>query len=108
MGSVWGLQVSSVELERVCQKWVPQVQELAAVGVPSPGGGPDRLVLFVVPAETKTAKIDPLALRNACQQAIRTHLNPLFRVDQVRTHPLQTATASSFFAHGQQRIQICE
>ncbi len=42
-------QVSSVELERAVLEGLPeQVAEAAAVGVPTPGGGPERLVLFVV------------------------------------------------------------
>ena len=44
-------QVSSVELERVCVEGVPSVLEAAAVGVPAPGGGPEQLVLFLVPSQ---------------------------------------------------------
>eukprot|EP00884_Botryococcus_braunii_P002914 jgi/Botrbrau1/12623/Bobra.0169s0150.1 len=87
-----GIKVSSVELERVCQKWVEEVREVAAVGVPSPGGGPDRLVLFVVPTGPEA---DPLKLRASCQQAIRAHLNPLFKVDQVLLRDSLPRTASN-------------
>ena len=42
------LQVSSVDLERVCSGAASDVADVAAVGVPPPGGGPDQLLLFVV------------------------------------------------------------
>ncbi len=42
------MQVSSVDLERVCSGAVLEVADAAAVGVPPPGGGPDQLLLFVV------------------------------------------------------------
>lgn len=44
-------QVSSVELERACVEGVPSVLEAAAVGLPGPGGGPEQLVLFLVPKQ---------------------------------------------------------
>ncbi len=102
-------QVSSVDLERVCARSVPAVHEVAAVGVPTPGGGPERLVLFVVledgaagrgtaSASTGTAGIDAdavKALRAACQAAIRGQLNPLFKVDQVMVVEALPRTASN-------------
>lgn len=42
------LQVSSVELERVVMHHVPHILEAAAVGFPTPGGGPEQLHIFVV------------------------------------------------------------
>lgn len=41
-------QVSSVELERVVIASVPAVMEAAAVGLTPPGGGPERLIMFLV------------------------------------------------------------
>ena len=37
-----------MELERACVEGVPSILEAAAVGLPSPGGGPEQLVLFLV------------------------------------------------------------
>lgn len=37
-----------MELERVVMQHVPAVLEAAAVGFPTPGGGPEQLHLFVV------------------------------------------------------------
>jgi len=95
-------QVSSVDLERVCARSVPAVHEVAAVGVPTPGGGPERLVLFVVLEEgatsTGAAGSDAeavKALQAACQAAIRGQLNPLFKVDQVMVVEALPRTASN-------------
>ena len=99
--------MSSVDLERVCARVVPAVHEVAAVGVPTPGGGPERLVLFVV-LEEGAAKAGMTsggaagsdadavkALRAACQAAIRGQLNPLFKVDQVMIVKALPRTASN-------------
>ncbi len=81
---------------------VPAVHEVAAVGVPTPGGGPERLVLFVVLEEgatsTGAAGSDAeavKALQAACQAAIRGQLNPLFKVDQVMVVEALPRTASN-------------
>ena len=74
-----GIKVSSAELEETVAP-VEGVAEVAAVAVPPPDGGPDRLIIFVVPA---ASNLDPLALREAMQGEIRAHLNPLFRVHEV-------------------------
>lgn len=73
--------MSSVELERACVEGIPGIQEAAAVGVPSPGGGPEQLVLFLVP---RGAPSDGDKVKAQCQAAIRSKLNPLFKVDRVR------------------------
>ena len=77
------MQVSSVELERACVAGVPEVMEAAAVAVPPPEGGPDRLVMFLVPANGKFG-IGLQEVQAKCQAAIRSKLSPLFKIDQVR------------------------
>ena len=42
-----GIKVGSVEIERTLNR-LPAILETAAVAVPPPGGGPDRLVIFAV------------------------------------------------------------
>jgi len=74
-----GIKISSAELERAAA--VPGVAELAAVAVPPPGGGPERLVVYAV-AEPETA-LDVGDLKQRMQQSIRSHLNPLFKVEEV-------------------------
>ena len=54
------------------------VIEAAAVACPTPGGGPEQLVLFLVMrpgVDTPAAE-----LQKRCQQAISSKLNPLFKV----------------------------
>lgn len=85
-------QVSSVELERACVEGVPDVQEAAAVGVPSPGGGPEQLLLFLVPRSPGAAS-STKNIKAQCQAAIRAKLNPLFKVERV------SAELSSLVAH---------
>jgi acyl-coenzyme A synthetase/AMP-(fatty) acid ligase len=43
-----GMKVSSAELEAACNAAHDTVLETAAVGVPPPGGGPEKLHVFVV------------------------------------------------------------
>ena len=74
-----GVKVSSAELEEVLGT-VPGALEVAAVSVPPDGGGPDRLVVFVV---TDRPSTDTSELGSQLQTAIRAHLNPLFRIADV-------------------------
>jgi len=75
-----GVKVSSAELERVVGV-IDGVSEVAAVGVQPPGGGPSRLVIYAVPEPGVVP--DPKVLRVLMQQAIRSELNPLFKIDDV-------------------------
>jgi acetyl-CoA synthetase len=74
-----GIKVSSAEIERVLNP-LPGVLETAAVAVPPPGGGPSLLWIFAVPQEPGTEHDVLLA---AMRQAIREHLNPLFKIEQL-------------------------
>ncbi len=84
-----GIKVSSAEIERVVA--VPGVVECAAVAVPPPEGGPDRLVIYVV--EEATADRDEM--RGAMQAAIKSRLNPLFKIHEVVVVPALPRTASA-------------
>ncbi|MEX2216546.1 MAG: AMP-binding protein [Phycisphaeraceae bacterium] len=75
-----GIKVSSAEIERVAVT-VTGAIEVAAVAVPPVGGGPDRLILFVVPSSDAAG--DTTALKTAMQARIAQELNPLFRVHDV-------------------------
>ena len=83
-----GIKVSSVELERVCNK-VPLVAETAAVAVnPASGHGPSMLVVFVVAgshdellaAHGGTVASAAAALQKEMQNSIKKYLNPLFGI----------------------------
>lgn len=82
---VCALQVGSVEIERVIVQRVTDVQQAAAVAFAPSTGGPEQLALFLVPTPggsvTDKALLDEVTVQ--CKQAIRKHLNPLFKVHKV-------------------------
>jgi len=75
-----GVKVSSAELERVVGV-VEGASEVAAVAVQPPGGGPSRLVIYAIPEPGVVP--DPGVWRGLMQEAIRSELNPLFRIEDV-------------------------
>ncbi len=75
-----GIKVSSAEIERTVGG-VDGISEVAAVAVGPPGGGPSRLVVFAVPSDGVEPDLD--AWKVKMQQALRSELNPLFRVEAV-------------------------
>lgn len=77
------MQVSSVEIERVCTHHVPAVAQAAAIAVPPEGNGPEELHLFVVASDARRMYGESSDLRQQCQQAVRQRLNPLFKVKRV-------------------------
>ena len=87
-----GIKVGCAEIERVLNP-LPGVQETAAVAVPEPGGGPSRLVIFLLPREGVTRS--PAEWKALLQQAIRTQLNPLFHVHEVSLATSLPRTASN-------------
>ena len=90
--NIGGIKVSSAELERVINS-LEVIHEAAAVAIPSPGGGPTRLVLFVVPLSDTTATKE--ALLSLCQQAVREHLNPLYKIYDIVINKTLPRTASN-------------
>ncbi|GIL45921.1 hypothetical protein Vafri_3036, partial [Volvox africanus] len=112
-----GIKVSSVELERTVVGGVPEVAEAAAVGLAPPRGGPEELTLFLVlqPQHQHQATADDgshngsssargkqvdqqhkvAALQRQCQEAVRTRLNPLFKVSRVVVVPALPRNASN-------------
>ncbi len=75
-----GIKVSSAELERSVSE-VAGIAEVAAVAVPPPGGGPSLLVVYAV-ADAGAAP-EPAVVKEEMQRAIRTRLNPLFKIHGV-------------------------
>lgn len=88
-----GIKVGSLELEQAVMNGVEGVVETAAVGVPTPGGGPERLVLFVVGKKGMNGGEKELLIK--CRKAVASLLNPLFRVDQVVIKDRLPRTASN-------------
>ncbi|MCB0405961.1 MAG: AMP-binding protein, partial [Bdellovibrionales bacterium] len=85
-----GIKVSSAEIERVLNK-VAGVKETAAVAVAPSGGGPSHLVVFAVLNEIVEAD----ALRTGFQQRIKSELNPLFKIHDLRIVDSLPRTASN-------------
>ena len=73
-------QVSSVEIERICNAADNSVLETAAIGVPPSGGGPEQLVIAVVFKDSENTTADLNQLRISFNSAVQKKLNPLSRV----------------------------
>ena len=70
-----GIKVGSAEIERAVTG-IPGLVEAAAIAVEPPGGGPSRLVIYVVVEGAP----DVSELQAAMQSRIRRDLNPLFKI----------------------------
>ena len=99
-----GIKVSSAEIERVLGA-VDGVNEAAAIAVAPAGGGPSELVVYAVPAR---AGDDLADAKPAMQQAIKTHLNPLFRIADVVAIDALPRTASNKVMRRVLRAQYLE
>lgn len=95
-----------MELERAVMEHVAGVAEVAAVGVPAPGGGPEQLHLFIVPQAGSSSGSSggsrggssggsEAELKAACNAVLRQHLNPLFKVEAVLLRTALPRTASN-------------
>jgi len=85
-----GIKTSSAEVERVVAE-VDHVVETAAIAVMPAGGGPSQLVLYTV----ADAQVEISALQTEMQSAIRQHLNPLFKINDVVLTDKLPRTASN-------------
>lgn len=92
-----GVKVSAVEIERVLQA-LPNVQEAAAIA--STCQGPSELIIYAVLND-----LHPTDLHDSFQQAIRQHLNPLFRIKEVVVVDQLPRTASQKILRRQLRKQ---
>ena len=87
-----GIKVSSLQIEEVVAG-LGGIREVAAIAVSPEGGGPSMLVVYAVPTGEK--ELDAAGLRSAMQQAIRTQLNPLYKLHDVVIMPALPRTASN-------------
>jgi acetyl-CoA synthetase len=87
-----GIKVSSLQIEEVVAG-VQGVRETAAIAVSPPAGGPSMLVIYAVPSGEMA--LDAANLQVSMQQAIRTKLNPLFKVHDVVVTEALPRTASN-------------
>ena len=85
-----GIKVSSAEIEEVLNS-VSGIHEVAAIAVSPPDGGPSQLVIYAV----LLPGADTQSLATSLQSAIRSHLNPLFRIHDVIVVNALPRTASN-------------
>jgi hypothetical protein len=79
IGFYYHFQVSSIEIERICNRVDTSILETAAVGVPPIGGGPEQLTIAVVLKDHCSQATDLNQLKLAFNAALKK-LNPLFKV----------------------------
>lgn len=91
-----GIKIGSTEIESVIAAASSDIADVAAIGAPAPGGGPDRLVIFAVP---KSQILDTAALKQALQAAVSSRLNPQFRIHDVVLVEALPRTASFKVMH---------
>lgn len=84
------IKVGSGEIERVVHG-TPGLREAAAIAVEPAGGGPSKLVMYVVVDDG----VDTEQLQAEMQQRIRTQLNPLFKISDVVPVDVLPRTASA-------------
>lgn len=85
-----GIKISAIEIETLLQQ-NQHVREVAAIEVPPPGGGPGRLIIYIV----KDTEIDMPDLQRLLQICIRDKLNPLFKIHTVVSINALPRTASN-------------
>ncbi len=85
-----GIKVSSAEIERVAIG-LGGVREAAAIAVPAQGGGPSKLIIYVVGEEDA----DLTDIKDEIAEAVRSQLNPLFKVHSVIPIEALPRTASN-------------
>jgi len=100
-----GIKVGAAEIERVVAN-IAGVEEVAAIAVSPPGGGPSQLVLCIAVAASAAIVTDGLQV--AMQQAIKTQLNPLFKIHDVFVLEKLPRTASNKIVRRHLRDQYLE
>ena len=86
-----GIKVSSSELERVLNR-IDGIKETAAIAI-AKGGGPENLVVFVVWESNPPGDLNHfVSVMNA---RLKSELNPLFRVSEIRSINALPRTASN-------------
>jgi acetyl-CoA synthetase len=86
-----GIKVSSVEIESTLNQ-LDGIKESAAIGISSLGG-PSELVLYIVLEEGHAATTEELI--KLMQLAIKSNLNPLFKIKEVHLTKSLPRTASN-------------
>jgi acetyl-CoA synthetase len=95
-----GIKISSAEIEHVLNK-LPEVYETAAVASAPKDGGPSSLIIYAVIKQDVNLIIinwtekQIADLKLNMQNALREHLNPLFKIEKVEIVDSLMRTASN-------------
>ena len=87
-----GIKVSTAEIERILNAEAG-IRETAAIAISPPEGGPSQLVIYAV--VTPDTVQDSQTLKISLQTAIRQHLNPLFKICDLKIVETLPRTASN-------------
>ncbi|MGQ9863677.1 MAG: AMP-binding protein [Bacteroidia bacterium] len=90
--NIGGIKVSSAEIERVIFQ-LEGVEDVAAVGIAPAQGGPEELIVFLVPQREYVLSAE--AWQQKVQKVIKEKLNPLFHVARVELREALPRTASN-------------
>ncbi|XP_057517395.1 probable acyl-activating enzyme 17, peroxisomal [Amaranthus tricolor] len=90
-----GIKVSSIEIERICNRVDSSILETAAIGVPPPDGGPEQLVIAVIFKDASKSMPGLNELKTSFNSALQKQLNPLFRVSRIVSLPSLPRTATN-------------
>ncbi|MBA3661747.1 MAG: AMP-binding protein [Gammaproteobacteria bacterium] len=85
-----GIKISAAEIERVLSP-LPEVEELAAIGVSQSKMGPQQLIIYVV----AKPHLDESVLYSKLQQQINKELNPFFKIHEIIVVDALPKTASN-------------
>ncbi len=85
-----GIKISAAEIERALAG-IPEITEIAAIGVPSQGNGPEQLVIY---ASTQS-NLNKNDIMKIMQKKINDRLNPLFKIHDLVFVDEITKTASN-------------
>jgi acetyl-CoA synthetase len=99
-----GIEVSSLELEQVLDQH-PAVYESAAVAVQPAGEGAEQLVVYAVPRRKTGAEVDSDQLATELGKLIKSELNPLFKIFDLKLAESLPRTASNKLMRRKLRAQ---
>lgn len=95
-----GIKVSSIQVEEIVGM-DQDISEAAAIGVPPPNGGPDKLVIYAVPVGSDP--VDTARLKTRMQRLVRDKISVLFKIHDVVLIESLPRTASNKIVRRQLR-----
>lgn len=101
-----GIKIGSAEIETIINE-LDAVEASAVIAAPAAEDGPDELVAFIVLRDKDSREtIDHEKFRKQINQAIRSNLNPLIRIAQLKAVDSLPRTASNKIMRRELREQL--